>query len=269
MISTLAQIHKNARIGENVTIDAFAVIHDNVVIGDGCHIQPHAIIYPGARLGKNVQIWPGAIISAIPQDLKFMGEDTTTEIHDNAIIREYATIHRGTKENWKTVVGENCLVMNYVHLAHDCVLGKNVILAGYVACAGHVHIDDFATLEGCCMIQQYVHIGTHAFLTGNSRGRKNVPPYVKAARDPLSYVGVNSIGMTRRGVDPEIIKQIDEVYRLLYVVGGSISKALKTIEAETPDTPERKNILDFIRNSPNGIMKGPISTIRESDKVEN
>ncbi|HTA28630.1 MAG TPA: acyl-ACP--UDP-N-acetylglucosamine O-acyltransferase [Bacteroidia bacterium] len=269
MISTLAQIHKNAEIGENVTIDAFAVIHDNVKIGAGTHIESHAVIYPGARIGKNCRIFPGAVISAVPQDLKFAGEDTTVEIGDNTVIREYCTIHRGTKENWKTVIGNNCLIMNYVHVAHDCVIGNHVILSGYSGLAGHVDIEDYVIMEGYSMVQQFIRIGAHAFLGGSSKVRKNVPPYVKASRDPLSYIGVNTVGLSRRGFKPETIKQIEDIYRLLYVMGTSIPTALKTIEAELPNTAERQNILDFINNSPNGIMKGPLSSLKESDAVEN
>lgn len=269
MISTLAQVHKNAEIGENVTIDAFAVIHYNVKIGSGTHIQSHVVIYPGARIGKNCKIFPGAVISAVPQDLKFAGEDTTVEIGDNTVIREYSTIHRGTKENWKTVIGSNCLIMNYVHIAHDCVIGNHVILSGYCGLAGHVDIEDFVILEGYSMVQQFIRIGAHAFLAGSSKVRKNVPPYVKAAREPLSYIGVNTVGLTRRGFKPNVIKQIEDIYRLLYVMGTSIPTALKAIEVEIPESQEKNNIIDFINNSPNGIMKGPLSSLKESDAVEN
>lgn len=269
MISTLAQIHKNAEIGENVTIEAFAVIHDNVKIGAGTHIQSHAVIFPGARIGKNCNIFPGAVISAVPQDLKFAGEDTTTEIGDNTVIREYCTIHRGTKENWKTVIGSNCLIMNYVHVAHDCVIGNHVILSGYSGLAGHVDIEDYVIMEGYSMVQQFIRIGAHAFLAGSSKVRKNVPPYVKAAREPLSYIGVNTVGLSRRGFKPEVIKQIEDIYRLLYVMGTSIPTALKAIEAEIPNSAEKQSIIDFINNSPNGIMKGPLSSLKESDAVEN
>jgi UDP-N-acetylglucosamine acyltransferase len=265
MISTLAQIHKNAEIGENVTIEAFAVIHDNVKIGAGTHIQSHAVIMSGARIGKNCNIFPGAVISAAPQDLKFVGEETTVEIGDNTVIREYCTIHRGTKENWKTVIGSNCLIMNYVHVAHDCVIGNHVILSGYCGLAGHVDIEDYVIMEGYSMVQQFIKIGAHAFLAGSSKVRKNVPPYVKAAREPLSYIGVNTVGLSRRGFKPEAIKQIEDTYRILYVMGTSIPTALKSIELEIPESKEKHNIIDFINNSPNGIMKGPLSSLKESE----
>jgi len=269
MISTLAQVHESAIIGENVTIEAFVVIHDNVIIGDGTHVMSHAVIFPGARIGKHCTIFPGAIISAVPQDLKFVGEETTTEIGDNTVIREYCTIHRGTKENWKTVIGNNCLIMNYVHIAHDCVIGNHVILSGYCGLAGHVDIEDYVIMEGYSMVQQFIRIGAHAFLGGSSKVRKNVPPYVKASRDPLSYIGVNTIGLDRRGFSSETIKHIEDIYRLLYVKGNSIPTALKSIETELPASKEKQNIIDFINNSPNGIMKGPKSSVKEKGTVEN
>lgn len=268
MISTLAQVHKNAEIGENVTIEAFAVIHDNVKIGAGTIVQSHAVIMPGARIGKNCVIFPGAVISAVPQDLKFAGEKTTVEIGDHTIIREYCTIHRGTKENMKTVIGGNCLIMNYVHVAHDCVIGNHVILSGYSGLAGHVDIEDYVIMEGYSMVQQFIRIGAHAFLAGSSKVRKNVPPYVKAAREPLSYIGVNVVGLTRRGFKPETIKNIEDTYRLLYVKGTSIPTALKAIEDEIPESEEKKHIIDFINNSPDGIMKGPLSSLKEAGALE-
>lgn len=267
MISPLAQIHKGAKLGKDVIVEAFVVIHDNVEIGDGTAIYSHAVIMPGARIGKNCRIFPGAIISSIPQDLKFVGEDTTVEIGDNTVIREYATINRGTKANWKTVIGKNCLIMCYVHMGHDCVIGDNVILAGYCGLAGHVIIEDYAILEGYSAVQPFIKIGAHAFCAGDSKVRKNVPPYVKCAREPLSYIGVNAVGLTRRGFSAETIKQIEDTYRLLYVKGSSIATALKHIEAEVPDSPEKAHIVKFIQDSPNGIMKGPILSVKENDVV--
>jgi len=267
MISTLAYVDKNAEIGENVTIEPFAVIHNNVKIGSGSIIQSHAVIMPGARIGKNCTIFPGAVISAIPQDLKFAGEETTVEIGDHTVIREYCTIHRATKQNWKTVVGSHCLIMNYVHVAHDCVIGDHVILSGYCGLAGHVHIEDYVIMEGYSMVQQFIRIGMHSFLGGSSKVRKNVPPYVKASRDPLSYIGVNTVGLSRRGFSAETIKQIEDTYRLLYVMGSNIATALKAIETEIPESEEKRHIIDFINNSPDGIMKGPVSRLKEPGTV--
>lgn len=260
MISPLAQISPKAKLGNNVTVEAFAVIQDNVEIGEGSVIMSHAVIMPGARIGKKCIIFPGAVISGLPQDLKFAGEETTAEIGDNTIIREYCTINRGTKENWKTVIGKNCLIMSYVHVAHDCVIGNNVILSGYCGLAGHVDIEDYVIMEGYSMVQQFIRIGAHAFLAGDSKVRKNVPPYVKAAREPLSYIGVNTVGLARRGFSPEVIGQIEDIYRHLYVKGVSIATALKDIEAHIPDSPEKAHIVKFIQESENGIMKGPVRT---------
>ena len=240
MISPLAQVHKNAKLGNNVTVGPFAVIHDNVEIGDGTTIDSHAVIMSGARIGKNCNIFPGAVISSIPQDLKFAGEDTTAEVGDNSVIREYVTLNRGTKANWKTVVGKSCLIMSYVHIGHDCIIGDHVILSGYCGLAGHVTIEDHVILEGYSAVQQFIKIGAHAFCAADSKVRKNVPPYVKCAREPLSYIGVNTVGLTRRGYSPEIIKQIEDTYRLLYVKGSSIPTALAQIESEIPDSAEKK-----------------------------
>lgn len=256
MIHKLTDIHPNAKLGENVKVDAFTVIHDNVEIGDGTWIGSNVTIMPGARIGKNCRIFPGAVISAIPQDLKFAGEETTAEIGDNTTIREFVTINRGTADKYTTKVGSNCLIMAYAHVAHDCILGNNVILANCVNLAGHVTIHDYAILEGLVAVQQFVTIGAHAFVTGGSLVRKNVPPFVKAAREPLSFVGVNSVGLRRRGFSNEKILQIEDIYRTLYVRGYNISNALTIIEQEAPMSEEKELILEFIRNSKNGIMRG-------------
>lgn len=260
MISPLAQIHPKAKLADNVTVEPFAIIHENTEIGSGSIIMSHAVIMPGARIGKNCIIFPGAVIAAVPQDLKFIGEDTTAEIGDNTVIREYCTINRGTKENWKTVIGKNCLIMAYVHVAHDCVIGNHVILSGYCGLAGHVDIEDYVILEGYSAVQQFIKIGAHSFLAGGSKVRKNVPPYVKAAREPLSYIGVNTVGLSRRGFSSETIGQIEDIYRHLYVKGVSIPTALKDIETHIPDSPEKAHIIQFIQESENGIMKGPVRT---------
>ncbi len=268
MISPLAHVHKGAKIAESVEIGPFAVVHDNVVIGEGTHIDSHAVIMPGARIGKNCKIFPGAVIASIPQDLKFVGEETTAEIGDNTVIREYVTINRGTKANWKTVIGKNCLIMSYVHIGHDSVIGNNVILAGYCGLAGHVTIEDYVIMEGYSAVQQFIKIGAHAFCAGDSKVRKNIPPYVKCAREPLSYIGVNAVGLTRRGFSPDSIKQIEDTYRLLYVKGASIPTALAQVESEIPESEEKRHIIQFIQDSPNGIMKGPLRSVKETAPAE-
>ncbi|MCK6638534.1 MAG: acyl-ACP--UDP-N-acetylglucosamine O-acyltransferase [Bacteroidia bacterium] len=258
MISPLAYIHPNAKIGKNVTVEPFAYIQGDVEIGDGTWIGPNSVTMDGARIGKNCRIFPGAVISGIPQDLKFEGEMTTTEIGDNTTIREFVTVNRGTKDKWKTVVGSNCLLMAYVHIAHDCILGDHVILANSVNVAGHVTIGDWAILEGYVGVSQFIHIGAHSFIAGQCGVRKNVPPFVKAAREPLAYVGVNSVGMRRRGFSNESILQIEDIYRTLYVKGLNVSNAVDVIEKEAPDSLEKNQILEFIRNSKDGIIRGMV-----------
>ncbi|HRG52388.1 MAG TPA: acyl-ACP--UDP-N-acetylglucosamine O-acyltransferase [Bacteroidia bacterium] len=256
MMSQLSHIHPDAKIGKGVTIEPFSMIYNNVEIGDGTWIGPNVTIFPGARIGKNCKIFPGAVISAIPQDLKFRGEETTTEIGDNCTIRECVTINRGTVDKMRTAIGNNCLLMAYVHVAHDCILGNNIILANNVTLAGHVQIDDWAILEGLVAVQQFIKIGAHAFLAGGSLVRKNVPPYTKAAREPLQYVGINSVGLRRRGYTNETVLEIEDIYRTLFVKGLNVANALTAIEQEAPSSKEKEEILNFIRESKDGIMKG-------------
>jgi UDP-N-acetylglucosamine acyltransferase len=255
-MSQLSYIHPNAKIGKGVSIEPFSTIYDNVEIGEGTWIGPNVTIFPGARIGKNCRIFPGAVISAIPQDLKFNGEDTTTEIGDNTTIRECVTINRGTTDKMKTAVGSNCLLMAYVHIAHDCILGNNIIIANSVNLAGHVQIEDWVILEGLAAVQQFVRIGSHAFITGGSLVRKNVPPFTKAAREPLQYIGINSVGLRRRGYSNESVLEIEDIYRTLYVKGLNVTNALAVIEQEAPASKEKEEILNFIRESKDGIMRG-------------
>jgi UDP-N-acetylglucosamine acyltransferase len=210
----------------------------------------------GGRIGKNCRIFPGAVISAIPQDLKFAGEDTVVKIGDNTTIREFVTINRGTKANNETVIGNNCLLMAYVHIAHDCVIRDNVILANAATLAGHIVIDDWAIVGGMAAVHQFVQIGAHSFISGGALVRKDVPPFTKAAREPLSYVGVNSIGLRRRGFSNERINAIQEVYRILYIRGYNTSQAVSIIEADFPASADRDEILAFISRSTRGLMKG-------------
>lgn len=251
-----ANVHPEAKIGNNVIIEPFATVHKNVVIGDGTWIGPYATIMDGSRIGKNCKIFPGAVISGIPQDLKFKGEDTTTEIGDNTTIRESVTINRGTVDKWKTVIGSNCLLMAYVHVGHDCLVGNNCILGNVVQLAGHVIIDDFVIFGGSCAVQQFSKIGSHCYIGGGSLVRKDVPPFTKAAREPLSYAGVNTIGLRRRGYTSEKIAEIQDVYRYIYLRSMNNSKALEVVEAEIPQSVERDYIIDFVRTSERGIMKG-------------
>jgi len=256
MIHDLASVHPDAQLGENVTVNPFSAIAEDVVIGDGTTIHSNVTIMDGARIGKNCEIFPGAVISAIPQDLKFKGEKTTTEIGDNSTIRECVTINRGTADRHKTVVGKNTMLMAYTHLGHDVVVGNNCILANAASIAGHVVIEDFAILEGIVAVQQFVTIGKHSFIAGGSLVRKNVPPFAKAAREPLSFAGVNSIGLQRRGFKDSVISAIQDAYRLIYIQNRNIAKGLEMVEEQVPEIDEVKEIISFIRSSDKGIMRG-------------
>jgi UDP-N-acetylglucosamine acyltransferase len=255
MISTLAHIHPNAKLGKDITVDPFAVIEDEVIIGDGTHVMSHSVIMSKVIIGKSCKIFPGAVIGAIPQDLKFNGEQTTVEIGDNTTIRECVTINRGTKDKWKTVVGNNCLLMAYSHIAHDCILGDYVIIANSVQLAGHVEIGDHAIIGGMAAAIQFSKIGAHTYIAGGTEVIKDVPPFIKAGRSPLCYVGVNSVGLQRRGFSLEKINSISEIYRNIYLRGLNISQATQIIEKELPDSEEKTEILKFIRDSKRGILK--------------
>ena len=263
MISNLAAVNPKAKIGNNVTIEPFTCIAGNAEIGDGTWIGPNVTIMDGARIGKNCRIFPGAVISGEPQDLKFEGEETLTLIGDNTIIRECVTVNRGTKWSFKTVIGNNCLLMAYAHVAHDCVIGNNVILANNVNLAGHIVIEDFVNIGGVSAVQQFLRIGTQSFITGGSLVRKDVPPFIKAAREPLSYAGVNSVGLKRRGYTAEAISEIHNIYRVIFVEHDNVSRALESLEESFPASPERDSIIQFIRGSEKGIIKGYDSVAHE------
>ena len=256
MKQPLAYIHPDAKIAPNVVIEPFSVIDKNVKIEEGTWIGPNVNIFEGARIGKNVKIFPGASISAIPQDLKFSGEDTNAVIGDNTVIRECVTISRGTKDKFKTKIGNNCLLMAYVHVANDCNIGDHCILVNAVQIAGHVDIEDYAIIGGASAIHQFVKIGAHAMVSGGSLVRKDVPPYTKAAREPLSYSGINSIGLRRRGYSSDKIIEIQEIYRQIYLRGKNNSMALDILELEMKPSKERDEIIRFVRSSDRGIMKG-------------
>ena len=258
MISNLAHVSPSAILGENVRIDSFSTIFEDVEIGEGTHIHPNVTIYPGTRIGKNCEIFPGAVIGVIPQDLKFDGEYTTVEIGDYTKIRECVTIHRGTSDKLKTTIGSHCLLMTYVHVAHDCQIGNHVILASYVGLSGHVTIDDYAILEGKVAAQQFVHIGAHTFIGGASLVRKNVPPYIKAAREPMTFAGVNSVGLRRRGIEDSVVREIEDIYRAIYVQNNNISKGIELVKETLPNSPVRKEIIEFIEKSDKGIIRGMI-----------
>jgi UDP-N-acetylglucosamine acyltransferase len=255
-ISSLAYVHPNAEIGENVTIEPFAYIEENVVIGAGTRIMPHACIMSGARIGENCTVFPNAVISGIPQDLKFDNEESLAIIGDNTIIRECVTVNRGTKSRNQTVVGNNCLLMAYSHVAHDCVLKNNVIIGNTVQIAGEVEIDDYAILSGGTLVHQFTRVGKHTMIQGGTRLGKDIPPYAVAGREPVSYVGINIVGLRRRGFTREQINNIQEVYRYLYLSGYNISQAIEKIESELSESEERTDIIDFVRASSRGVVRG-------------
>jgi UDP-N-acetylglucosamine acyltransferase len=255
MIHPHTYIHPNAQLATNVKIDPFSVIHQNVEIGSGTWIGSNVTIMEGARIGSNCRIFPGAVIAGIPQDLKYQGENTTVEIGNNTTIREFVTINRGSKDKWTTKVGDNCLIMAYSHIAHDCIIGNHCIMSNNTQMAGHVVLGEHAILAGMCAIHQFVQIGQHAFVAGGSLVSKDVPPYIKAGRTPLSYAGVNSVGLKRRGFSLEKINNILDIYRIIYNKNMNTSQALNFIEEELDATDERDEIVTFIRESGRGIIK--------------
>ena len=257
-ISPLAVVHPEAKIGEGVTIDPFAVVEKDVVIGDGCYIHPHVVIRDGARIGKGCQIFPGAVIAGIPQDLKFKGEITTAEIGDYTTIRECVTVNRGTG---KTVVGSHCLIMAYSHVAHDCVLKDNIIIGNASQIAGEVEIDDYAIVSGGSLVHQFTRISKHVMIQGGSRIGKDIPPYTLIGRDPIVYCGINIVGLRRRGFTNQQVYLIQDIYRTLYTRGLNNTDALKAIETEYEPCEERDLILDFIKNSKRGIVRGSIDEL--------
>ena len=256
MNQIMCSIHPDAVIGKNVTISPFVTIEKNVVIGDNTFIYPNAVILSGARIGKNCQIFPGAVISAIPQDLKFKGEETTAEIGDNTTVRECATVNRGTVAKGKTLVGSNCLLMAYSHVAHDCIIKDSVILGNATQLAGEVEVDDYAILSGGTLVHQFCRIGMHAMTQGGSRVSKDIPPYIIVGRDPIIYSGINVVGLRRRGFDNETISAIQEIYRVLYQCGMNNKDAVKFIEENIPMSLEKEIIITFIANSQRGIVRG-------------
>ena len=256
MYNPLSHIHPGARIAKNVVVEPFTTIENNVTIGEGTWIGSNVTVMSGARIGKNCSIFPGSVISAVPQDMKFNGEETLALIGDNTIIRECVTVNRGTNDRNKTVIGKNCLIMAYCHIAHDCIVGDNSIFSNNSTLAGHVTVGSYVILAGMVAVHQFCSIGNHAFVAGGSLVRKDIPPYVKAAREPVSYVGINSVGLRRRGFDNKVIMEIQSIYRTLYQKKYNNTQAVNIMEAEMEATKERDEIILFIKNSQRGIMKG-------------
>ncbi len=251
-----AFIHPNAKVDSSVQIGPYVVIEDDVVIGPNCILDAHAVICSGVRMGRGNHVFPGAVIGAIPQDLKFKGEQTTVEIGDYNTFRECVTVHRGTASKGKTVIGSNNLIMAYCHIAHDCVLHNNIIMSNATQVAGEVEIDDCAVIGGGTLIHQFSHIGSYVMLQGGVKVNKDVPPCVIAAREPISFCGLNSVGLKRRGFDADRVARIQEVYRYLFMSNMNITQAIEYIEANVPDSPEKEMIVSFVKSSPRGVIKG-------------
>jgi UDP-N-acetylglucosamine acyltransferase len=255
MISPLASVHQGAKLGNNIIIEPFAVVHENVTIGDHSIIMSHAVLMPFTHIGKNCKIFPSAVIGAIPQDLKFAGEETTVVIGDDTTIREFVTINRGTKDKWKTVIGNRSLLMAYAHVAHDCTIGNHVIIANGVQLAGHVEIGDFAIIGGLAGAHQFTRIGAHTYIAGHTVIRKDVPPYIKAAREPMSYMGLNIVGLQRRKFPSDQIDVLSKIYHILFVANHSTSTAIRLINEQVSDGELKNEILQFVQDSKIGIIK--------------
>ncbi len=265
MISPLAYIHPDAKLAEGITVEPFTTIYGDVTIGAGTWVGPNVTIMDGARIGSNCQIFPGAVVSGIPQDLKFDGEKTTAVVGDHTVLRECVTVNRGTVDRGETRVGAHCLLQAYVHVAHDCLIGDNCVISGTTQIAGHVTVGDWAILGGGALVQQFVRIGPHAFIGGGTLVRKDVPPYVKAGREPLAYAGVNSVGLRRRGFSDAQLLDIHNLYRLLFLSGHNTQDALERIEAEITPSADRHLALDFVRSASRGIIKSPSRKNREEE----
>lgn len=254
-IHPTAIVDPGALLGENVSIGPFSIVNNDVIIGDDSTVASHVVIQSGTRIGKKCRVFSGAVLGTDPQDLKYAGEKTTLEIGDETTMREFCTLNRGSSHRLKTVIGKKCLIMAYVHVAHDCRIGDNVILANAVNMAGHVTIEDFVSIGGLTPIHQFVNIGSHAFVGGGLRVSQDIPPYILAAGEPIQYAGINKIGLSRRGFSPDTMAKIKNAYKLIYRSGLNTTQALAQIEADGELIPEIKQIVDFIKTSQRGIIK--------------
>ncbi|MEZ3520633.1 MAG: acyl-ACP--UDP-N-acetylglucosamine O-acyltransferase [Muribaculaceae bacterium] len=255
MIHPLSSVHPDARIADGVEIGPFVTVAADVEIGEGTRILSNAVVMDGARIGRNCTIFPGAVVGAIPQDLKFKGEYTLAEVGDNTILRECVTINRGTAARGRTTVGNNCLLMAYCHVAHDCCVGNNVIMSNATQLAGEVVVDDFAIIGGGTLVHQFCHIGSHVMIQGGALINKDIPPYCLAAREPISFTGINIVGLRRRNFTNEQIAEIQETYRLLYMEGRNITEALEYMEKQSEASLLRDEIMTFVRGSKRGVIR--------------
>ncbi len=253
-IHPTALVSDDAQLGSNVEVGPFAIVGPSCIVGDGCVIAPRATLDRNVRLGRKVRVGIGAVLGGDPQDLKFQGEETTVEIGDGTVIREYSTINRGTSESFKTTVGKNCFIMSYVHLAHDCHLGDGVILANGVQLAGHVRIEDRAILSGLSAVHQFVRIGRHAFIGGCSRVSKDIPPFLKAVGNPVKLYGLNTVGLQRSGFDEDTLRELKRAYRLFFNSDLNITQALERAETDLDQRPEVQELMRFLEASGRGVV---------------
>src|SRR5438874_8614038 len=249
-----AIISRTAEVASDVEVGAFAIIGDNCVVPTGCIIAPRATLERNVTLGENVQVGMGTILGGPPQDLKYAGEPTSVEIGEGTVVREYSTINRGTSQSFKTTVGSNCLLMSYVHLAHDCHIGNGVIIANAVQLAGHVVIDDKATISGLSAVHQFVRIGRYSFIGGCSRVSKDIPPFLKAVGNPVKLYGLNSVGLQRNGFSENVVRELKRAYRLFFRSDLNLSQAMQRAEAELEQFPEVLELLRFVEASERGVV---------------
>jgi len=254
-IHSTAIVSPGSEIGNNVEIGPFTIVEEDVQIADGCKVSSHALLAAGTRLGKECIIHHGAVLGTLPQDLKFKGEKTTLEIGEKTTVREYATLNRGTTDHWKTVIGNNCLLMAYSHVAHDCTIGNNVVIANSVNMAGHVTVEDFVGIGGLVPIHQFVKIGQHSFIAGGCKVPKDIPPYVLALGEPIRYGGLNIIGLRRRGFPSPVITLIKKAYRFIFQSKLLLQESLKKIEDELEPIAEIQHILTFFRSCERGVIR--------------
>jgi UDP-N-acetylglucosamine acyltransferase len=250
-----AIVHPSAKLAGDVTVGPFSIIHEAAEIGEGTQIASHVLIDAGTIIGKDCKIHHGAVLGTLPQDLKFEGEKTYLTIGDGTVIREYATLNRGTHWRGKTVVGKNCFIMIYAHVAHDCLVGDHVILANSANLAGHVEIGDFVSIGGVVPVHQFVKIGSHSFIGGGFRVQMDVCPYALMGGYPLKTLGLNRIGLKRRGFSENTLQILEKTFRLLFKSNLNTTQAIEKIKTEVEPIPEVKYILDFIANSTRGIIK--------------
>lgn len=249
-----AIVSKDAEIASDARIGPYAIIGENCIVGAGCEISARATLERNVTLGSNVKVGIGTILGGLPQDLKFAGEETSVEIGDGSVIREYTTINRGTAQSFKTTVGKNCLLMSYVHLAHDCHIGNNVILSNVAQLAGHVTVEDRAIVSGLCAVHQFVRIGRHSFIGGCSRVSKDIPPFLKAVGNPVKLYGLNTVGLQRSGIDDGTIRELKRAYRLLFRSDLNVTQAIERAQNELESMPEVRELLQFVEASERGVV---------------